>query len=82
MQHDKTKTLERFDALFGYGWKAAYARAIGIDVATVKRMQGPTERHAAVILDFLETTQPKHWPQGFKELRDLYTAQLRKEQQT
>lgn len=74
MQHDDD-TAARFDEAFGYGWRGAYADAIGINRKTASAMEGPTARHAAALLELLDRVHPELWPERWAPLRELYYRQ-------
>ena len=74
---DRQKTIDRFDTLFGWGWKKAYAKALELDATTLTRFSGSTLKHAKALASFFEATPPTHWPEMFSELRAMHETKMK-----
>ena len=71
--------IDRFKAEFGHGWQKAYAKAIGVGQGTVSEMRGATLKHAAALIECLETMPKNIWPDRWIALKALHMALVQRE---
>lgn len=81
MQQDPETIAARFEAVFGYGWRADFAAALGIRGATITEQfsMNRIQPWLIALLEIFETTPPAKWPDRWSKLRDRAKAKSKKE---
>lgn len=81
MQHDPETIAARFEAVFGYGWRADFAAALGIRGATITEQftMNRVQPWLIALLEFFESTPINKWPARWQKLADRAKAKAKKE---
>lgn len=81
MQHDPEQIAARFEAVFGYGWRADFAAALGIRGPTITEQfsMNRVQPWLVAMLEFFETTPVAKWPDRWSKLAARAKAKTKKE---
>jgi hypothetical protein len=81
LQHNPEEIAARFEAVFGYGWRADFATALGIRGATVTEQftMNRVQPWLVALLEMFEATPVAKWPPRWAALAARARAKAKKD---